>query len=74
LNISLESALSKKMNVDLVQGPRGATAEFNVTVPASRNPGGQYEDGAFGNAANAGLGRKKGIYSMGARKVISTKE
>jgi hypothetical protein len=43
--------------------------DINVTVPASRNPSGQYEDGADGGANNAGLGIQYGSYDLAARFV-----
>lgn len=55
--------VSNPMNIALV---RGAGEEI-VTVPASRNPNGQYEDAAAGNHGNAGMGIQKGTYTMSAR-------
>ncbi len=38
----------------------------SVLVPSSKNPEGQYEDGATGGAQNAGLGIQTGSYRMAA--------
>lgn len=44
-------------------------SELNLRVPASRNPSGQYEDGAYGGADHAGMGIQNGSYTLPARFV-----
>jgi len=62
-NIFLELMDSEPMGIRLV---RGGGSE-NVSLPKSRNPNGQYEDCAAGNAGHAGMGIKTGSYTMSAR-------
>ena len=66
-NIFLELSVAKPMGIQLVRGEGKET----VKVPASRNPNGQYEDCGAGNAGHAGMGIKKGGYTMSARFVDS---
>ena len=62
-NIFSELMVSDPMGIRLVRGGGGET----VRVPDSRNPNGQYEDCAAGNAGHAGMGIQKGSYTMSAR-------
>jgi len=62
-NIFLELMASEPMGIRLVRGGGSET----VRMPKSRNPNGQYEDCAAGNAAHAGMGIKTESYTMSAR-------
>lgn len=62
-NIFLELMVSEPMGIRLTRGGGSET----VRVPKSRNPSGQYEDCAAGNAGHAGMGIKTGSYTMSAR-------
>jgi len=62
-NIFLELTASEPMGIRLVRGGGSET----VSVPKSRNPSGQYEDCAAGNAGHAGMGIQTGSYTMSAR-------
>ncbi len=62
-NIFLELIASEPMGIRLVRGGGDET----VSVPKSRNPSGQYEDCAAGNAGHAGMGIQTGSYTMSAR-------
>jgi hypothetical protein len=62
-NIFLELLVSGPMGIRLVRG----WGSESVRVPKSRNPNGQYEDCAGGNAGNAGMGIQTGSYTMSAR-------
>ncbi|MBI2437077.1 MAG: hypothetical protein HYV41_05050, partial [Candidatus Magasanikbacteria bacterium] len=62
-NISLELLVSEPMGIRLTRGGGSET----VRVPKSRNPSGQYEDCAAGNAGHAGMGIQTGSYTMSAR-------
>ncbi|KXK08893.1 MAG: hypothetical protein UZ21_OP11001000452 [Microgenomates bacterium OLB22] len=57
-----ELIVADPMGIQLVRGAGGES----VTVPSSRNPSGQYEDAAAGNAGHAGMGIKMGSYTMPA--------
>ena len=62
-NIFLELIASEPMGIWLTRGGGSET----VMVPKSRNPSGQYEDCAAGNAGHAGMGIQTGSYTMSAR-------
>jgi len=62
-NIFLELMVSEPMDIRLTRGGGSET----VRVPKSRNPNGQYEDCAAGNAGHAGMGIKTDNYTMNAR-------
>jgi len=62
-NIFLELMASEPMGIRLVRGGGSET----VRVPKSKNPSGQYEDCAAGNAGHAGMGIQTGSYTMSAR-------
>ncbi len=62
-NIFLELMVSEPMGIRLTRGGGSKT----VRVPKSRNPSGQYEDCAAGNAGHAGMGIQTGSYTMSAR-------
>jgi hypothetical protein len=62
-NIFLELMASEPMGIRLTRGGGSET----VRVPKSRNPSGQYEDCAAGNAGHAGMGIQTGSYTMSAR-------
>src|SRR3989344_2824817 len=47
---------------------RGSGSE-KLNIPPSRNPEGQYEDGAVGNAQNAGMGIQTSSYSISAKSI-----
>lgn len=64
-NIFLELMIADPMSLRLVRGG----GDEKVQVPNSRNPGGQYEDCAAGNAGHAGMGIIYGDYTMSARFV-----
>jgi len=54
---------------EFVAKPMGAKiaksqGKDEVFIPASSNPEGQYEDGAYGNAAHGGQGIQTGTYSL----------
>ncbi|MDO8505164.1 MAG: hypothetical protein Q7S48_01105 [bacterium] len=62
-NIFLELMASEPMGIRLTRGGGSET----VRVPKSRNPSGQYEDCAAGNAGHAGMGIQTSSYTMSAR-------
>lgn len=62
-NIFLELMVSEPMGIQLTRGGGSKT----VKVPKSRNPSGQYEDCAAGNAGHEGMGIQTGSYTMSAR-------
>jgi len=62
-NIFLELMASEPMGIRLTRGGGSET----VIVPKSRNPSGQYEDCAAGNAGHAGMGIQTSSYTMSAR-------
>lgn len=62
-NVFLELMVSEPMRIRLVRGEGSET----VCVPESRNPAGQYEDCAAGNAEHGGMGIQQGSYTMRAR-------
>lgn len=47
---------------------RGSGSE-KLNIPPSRNPEGQYEDGAVGNAQNAGMGIQTSSYTIFAKSI-----
>lgn len=47
---------------------RGSGSE-KLSIPPSRNPEGQYEDGALGNAQNAGMGIQTSSYTISAKSI-----
>lgn len=65
-NLFLKLILSGPMGIRLMRGA-GTTATEMVRVAKSRNPGGQYEDCAAGNAGNAGMSIQNENYTMPAR-------
>ncbi|MBN8549532.1 MAG: hypothetical protein J0M12_09475 [Deltaproteobacteria bacterium] len=65
-NLFFHHMVAKHMDVRVMRGG-GAEETF---VPASYNPSGQYEDSAAGNAQNAGMGIKIGLYSMPSHTVL----
>ncbi len=64
-NLFLELTVADPMGIRLVRGGGDKT----VRVPKSRNPNGQYEDCAAGNAGHAGMGIQLDSYTMSARLV-----
>jgi len=62
-DIFAELMVSEQLGIRLMRG--GGTE--TVTVPISRNPSGQYEDCAAGNAGHAGMGIQTGTYTMSAK-------
>ncbi len=64
-DIFAELIVSEPMGIRLARGGGNEA----VTVPASRNPSGQYEDCAAGNAGYAGMGIQTGSYTMSAKMI-----
>lgn len=62
-DIFLELEVSNPMGIKLARGGGDEIAQ----VPKSRNPNGQYEDCAAGNAGHAGMGIQEYAYTMPAR-------
>jgi hypothetical protein len=71
---AVRAAFATPMGIQIAEGSAGEAGDVTVTVPASRNPGGQYEDGAFGAANNPGIGRKTVEYTMPAKFVSEITE
>ncbi len=62
-DVFVQDFIARPMGVATARGGDGGS----VTIPTSRNPAGQYEDGAAGNAGHAGMGIQKGTYKVPAR-------
>lgn len=62
-DVFAELAVAEPMKIKLARG----VGKETIYVPDSRNPSGQYEDAAAGDADNAGMGIQTGDYSMSAR-------
>ena len=64
-NLFMDTFVASPMGAKLTQG----SGSEILAIPASRNPRGQYEDGAEGNAGHAGLGIQTGSYTLGAKVI-----
>lgn len=72
-NLSMDTYFNLFLNIfvaEPMKSPvfRGAGRE-KITIPQSRSPKGQYEDGAGGNANHGGMGIQASSYTIQARSV-----
>ena len=64
-NLFTDLFVAEPMNSKLYRG----AGEEKIGIPPSRNPAGQYEDGAEGNAGNVGMGIQTSSYTIGAKLI-----